>query len=558
MMKLSSLMSGRARTQIVVLRQLLVEFHPSHQGRRVPMAGAARKHDKGKMPKAAAVGDDWLNRHGFPHGYHFVPDDAELLRLLEDMIAGRALPHPLPSIFHGVRIRNYHPAELHELYKAHKEAGSIYFYNQREFSGSARVRPGRTAKDGWWKASGGGLPLVRRGLVVGYKLTLVFYEKRPGDKPDQKTDWIIKEYTIAGPNRKASEMALYRLYNKSENRSKEKKKKAKEEKATQEEENTFASTWAKEEEEEEEEAPPSPPYLLAGGTTSQAEAGQPRDYHHYYDLGAAPGPSTSCWVPPDAGYTGLTDTVWTPDAAGTSQAQTGQPHDYQQYTFGAAASAPGWDAPGPSSSSSSWVTPADTKFYLQLQHAGGPAYIWDDHKLTPLVPSGPAPPAHDLPASQQHSDHQEETAGPSKTQTPPPPPAPAAQGGYLDDEFDVWCKAQQVAASPAFHMPGGIDSQQVAASPAFDMPDGIDTQQVAASPAFDMPDGIDPQQVPVSPLPMLEDIDFAAFLKDIPMMPTDENNERLSCTLDELLFPRMEGDAPPPSPPTSMGNNNQV
>ncbi|XP_044433743.1 NAC domain-containing protein 67-like [Triticum aestivum] len=156
----------------------------------------------GKMPKAAAVGDDWLNRHGFPQGYHFVPEDHELLRLLDDMIAGRALPYPLPSIFHGVRIRNYHPAELHELYKAHKEAGSIYFYNQREFSGSARVRPGRTAKDGWWKASGGGLPLMRRGLVVGYKLTLVFYEKKPGDKPDDKTDWIIKEYTIVGPNMK--------------------------------------------------------------------------------------------------------------------------------------------------------------------------------------------------------------------------------------------------------------------------------------------------------------------------------------------------------------------
>lgn len=89
-----------------------------------------------------------------------------------------------------------------ELYKAHKEAGSIYFFNQREFSGSARVRPGRTAKDGWWKASGGGMPLKRRGLVVGYKLTLVFYEKKPGDKADDKTDWIIKEYTIVGPNKK--------------------------------------------------------------------------------------------------------------------------------------------------------------------------------------------------------------------------------------------------------------------------------------------------------------------------------------------------------------------
>ncbi|KAI4971466.1 hypothetical protein ZWY2020_002380 [Hordeum vulgare] len=470
------------------------------------MAGAARPHAMGKnMQKAAAVGDDWLNRHGFPQGYHFVPDDAELLRLLEDMIAGRALPHPLPTIFQGARIRDYHPAELHDLYKAHKEAGSIYFFNRREFTGSATVRPGRTAKDGWWKASGGGKPFKRGVLVVGYKLTLVFYKRRPGHK-DYKTDWAIKEYTIVGPNKKVSEMALYRLYNKSENTVKGRK-------ATQEKEKTLASTWANDEEEEEEEVPPSLPHPPTGGTTSQVQAGQPHDWHHYYALGAAPGPSTSCWATPGAGFIGLTDTIsWAPDAGGTSQAQPGQPHGFQQYLFGGAASAPGWDAPGPSSS---WATPAATEYHLQ--YAGGPVYC-DNNMPPPLVPSGPAPLAHDPPAWQQHFGFQEETAGPLKTEPPPTPPAPAAGGVYLDDEFDAWCKTQQ------------------------------DLQQVAASPAFHMPDGIDAQQVAVSPLPMLEDI-------DIDVLPTDENNGRLSCTLEELFSTKMEDDAPPARQPPSMGNN---
>lgn len=59
------------------------------------------------------VVDDGKNQHGFPRGYRFVPKDLELIRFLKDKLDGRPLPYPLPSIFHDVRIRDFHPAYLH-------------------------------------------------------------------------------------------------------------------------------------------------------------------------------------------------------------------------------------------------------------------------------------------------------------------------------------------------------------------------------------------------------------------------------------------------------------
>ncbi|XP_073360675.1 uncharacterized protein [Aegilops tauschii subsp. strangulata] len=536
-----------------------------------------------KMQKAVAVVNDlWWNRHGFPQGYHFVPSDLELIRLLEDIIAGRPLPHPLPTIFRNVRIREYHPAELYERYKAHKEAGSIYFFSEREFPGGARVRPRRFTKDGWWKASGGGEALKRGGLTVGSKLTLVFYDKKPGQKVGVKTDWAIKEYTKIVDKKKAEEMALYRLYKMN--------KPANAKQATQEDENTPDSTWANE---EEEAPPPSPPHPPAGGTFLQAQAGQPHDYHYYYACDAEPGPSTSRSVTPNAGHMGLTGSS---PAAPTYLPQ----HNGVQYTDGLGF----WDAlpamhpslvsSGPTAVAHGLPTSAAHFSYqetaVDAEHFG---YQETTEPLkTQLLPASAEHFVYQettdplktqlLPASAEHFAYQE-TTDPPKMQAPPPLPAPAAQGGYLADEFDVWCEmqqgsqqvavspsspmpddidSQQVAASFSSHMPDDIDSQQVAASSSSHMPNDIDPQQVAASSSSPMPDDIDSQQAAASPFPkledidlpmledvdfaMLEDIDFVDLLEDIPTLPTDENGERFSCTLQELLYPKIENEAPPP------------
>ncbi|KAF7102527.1 hypothetical protein CFC21_103644 [Triticum aestivum] len=560
--------SCRARTQVVVPRQLLLDFHPTTT--HCTHAVVAME----KMQKAVAVVNHlWWNRHGFPQGYHFVPSDLELIRLLEDIIAGRPLPHPLPTIFRNVRIRDYHPAELYERYKAHKEAGSIYFFSEREFPGGARVRPRRFTKDGWWKASGGGESLRRRGLTVGSKLTLVFYDKKPGQKVGVKTDWAIKEYTKIVDKKKAEEMALYRLYKMN--------KPANAKHPTQEDENTPNSTWANEE-----APPPSPPHP----TFSQAQAGQTHDYHNHYYFGVEPGPSTSRSVTPDAGHMGLTGSS---PAAPTYLPQ----HNGVRYTDGLRfwdalpAMAPSLVSSGPAAVAHGLPTSAAHFSYqetaVDAEHFGYQETTTEPMK-TQLLPASAEHFVYQettdplktqlLPASAEHFVYQE-TTDPPKTQLPPP----AAQGDYLADEFDVWCEmqqgSQQVAVSPSSPMPDNIDLQQVAASsssptpddidsqrvavsPSSPMPDNIDSQQVAASSSSPTPDDIDSQQAAASPFPkledidfpmledvdfaMLEDIDFAGLLEDIPTLPTDENGERFSCTLQELLYPKIEDDAPPP------------
>ena len=60
-----------------------------------------------------AAADGSLTKHGFPRGYRFVPTSLELISILSDQIRGRALPPPLHTIFHDVRILDYHPEELY-------------------------------------------------------------------------------------------------------------------------------------------------------------------------------------------------------------------------------------------------------------------------------------------------------------------------------------------------------------------------------------------------------------------------------------------------------------
>lgn len=313
-------------------------------------------------------------------------------------------------------------------------------------------------------------------------------------------------------------MALYRLYkmNKPSNGKQ----------ATQEDESAPASTWA--EEEEEEAPPPSPPHPPAGGTFSQAQAGQPHDDHNYYACDAAQGPSTSCSVMPDAGYMWLT---------GSSPATTTYlpQHNGVQYTDGLGF----WDvlpAMVPSLVPPSGPTaiahglPASGEHFGYQETEVDAKHFGYQETIDPLK-------TQLLPASAEHFDYQEtavdakrfvyqETTDPLKTQLPPPPPVPTAQGGYLGDEFDVWCEtqqgSQQVAVNTSSPMPGDRDSRQVAVSP-FPMLEDTDF------------DGL------------LRDIDFDVLLEDTQMMPTDENNERFSCTLEELLYPKMEDAAPPPA-----------
>ncbi|KAM0850382.1 hypothetical protein ACQ4PT_053109 [Festuca glaucescens] len=156
------------------------------------------------MEIVIAEDGDGMNRHGYPRGYHFVPRNKELIGVLEDKLAGRPLPYP-PNIFHDVKILDYHPADLYEAYREHEEAGFVYFFSLRKFPGAKRTRPVRATNDGNWTASGHGKLVTRGGVGVGYKHTMVFYEKKKNktNKSEGKTDWAMHEYTsINGPEDK--------------------------------------------------------------------------------------------------------------------------------------------------------------------------------------------------------------------------------------------------------------------------------------------------------------------------------------------------------------------
>ncbi|PUZ58718.1 hypothetical protein GQ55_5G530300 [Panicum hallii var. hallii] len=162
--------------------------------------------------------DGSLTRHGFPRGYRFVPTQLELIYLLSDRIHRGKLPPAFDRIFHKLRILDYHPEELYEMYREDAQHLYIYFFSWREFQkkGAGGAAPGdkdqkeprlvRAARGGGWKASGGGedlrWPRRKGGFFAGRRMTLVFY-----DRGVDKSNWGMHEFVVPFKN-----LALYRLY----------------------------------------------------------------------------------------------------------------------------------------------------------------------------------------------------------------------------------------------------------------------------------------------------------------------------------------------------------
>lgn len=70
-----------------------------------------------------------------------------------------------------------------------------YFFTPRDRKYKNGLRPNRAAGDGYWKATGADKKVWYKGIVVGYRKALVFYQgKAPkGDK----TNWIMHEFRVA-------------------------------------------------------------------------------------------------------------------------------------------------------------------------------------------------------------------------------------------------------------------------------------------------------------------------------------------------------------------------
>ncbi|KAM0875115.1 hypothetical protein ACQ4PT_037002 [Festuca glaucescens] len=370
--------------------------------------------------------DDGRNRHGFPWGYHFVPEPVELIGVLDDKRAGRRLPYP-PNIFHDVKILDYHPADLYDAYRGHEEAGFIYFFSRRVFPEprGLRANPVRAAKGGTWKASGGGKPVTQHGVNVGVHNTLAFYHKT--NHSSGLTEWGMHEYaTIIGPNDKVADLALYRIYKK-----KKGEKEEEEEKAGQ---NVAAVSNGLSKLEE----LPSP---RPAASTSQAQAsvGQAHDYYHqgaFRDATSAPEPGS--WV-----------TLTSADSPGQLQAGcmglTGSPR--------APLMAPSLQV---TTENCSPISPPPQLSPMSPQHLAVDDFAPADWDNMLLLPPPPAAFAHGLPTLQQQDA---EYPGPAdsnellKMLQPPTLPAPDSQG-CQDDEFKVWREMQPPMSPCWFPMPG--------------------------------------------------------------------------------------------------------
>ncbi|XXG54921.1 hypothetical protein AAC387_Pa03g2687 [Persea americana] len=129
----------------------------------------------------------------FPPGYHFHPNDDELiLNYLLPKLQNKKLPY---NHIKDVVLADYDPEVLTAKYKC-IEKSEWYFFTPRERKYKKGSRPNRAAGSGYWKATGVDIPIKSNGETVGFKKSLVFYRGKPPN--GGKSNWIVNEYRIKG------------------------------------------------------------------------------------------------------------------------------------------------------------------------------------------------------------------------------------------------------------------------------------------------------------------------------------------------------------------------
>ncbi|XP_065019557.1 NAC domain-containing protein 21/22 isoform X1 [Musa acuminata AAA Group] len=94
-----------------------------------------------------------------------------------------------------------------------------YFFNLRDRKYATGQRTNRATRSGYWKATGKDRTVSRRGVLVGMRKTLVFYQGRA--PKGRKTNWIMHEFRMAGsaphPHKTPlmEDMVLCRVFQKS-------------------------------------------------------------------------------------------------------------------------------------------------------------------------------------------------------------------------------------------------------------------------------------------------------------------------------------------------------
>ncbi|RWW36290.1 hypothetical protein BHE74_00058697, partial [Ensete ventricosum] len=118
-----------------------------------------------------------------PPGFRFHPTDEELV---VQYLKRKVFSCPLPASFiPDINLARFDPWDL---------PGRL-----REAKYPSRSRSNRVARSGYWKATGRDKRITSPscGQVVGMKKVLVFHRGKP--PTGSKTDWVMHEYRLAGP-----------------------------------------------------------------------------------------------------------------------------------------------------------------------------------------------------------------------------------------------------------------------------------------------------------------------------------------------------------------------
>uniref|UniRef100_A0A453SX92 NAC domain-containing protein n=2 Tax=Aegilops tauschii subsp. strangulata TaxID=200361 RepID=A0A453SX92_AEGTS len=138
-----------------------------------------------------------------PPGFRFHPRDDELvLDYLAKKLGGgggggaaaaAASIYGCPTMV-DVDLNKIEPWDLPEI--AFIGGKEWYFYSLRDRKYATGQRTNRATESGYWKATGKDRSISRKGLLVGMRKTLVFYQGRA--PKGKKTEWVMHEFRKEG------------------------------------------------------------------------------------------------------------------------------------------------------------------------------------------------------------------------------------------------------------------------------------------------------------------------------------------------------------------------
>ncbi|KAI4339009.1 hypothetical protein MLD38_023999 [Melastoma candidum] len=125
-----------------------------------------------------------------PPGFRFHPTDEELIthylsrKVLDAGFSAKAVA--------DVDLNKCEPWDLPA--KASMGEKEWYFFSLRDRKYPTGLRTNRATEAGYWKTTGKDKEILRSGILVGMKKTLVFYRGRA--PRGQKTNWVMHEYRL--------------------------------------------------------------------------------------------------------------------------------------------------------------------------------------------------------------------------------------------------------------------------------------------------------------------------------------------------------------------------